>query len=105
MGALLKDKNDDRNRINDFFEDRCNHERAETDRIFRNEHKSDLPDERDSHEAIEKSGMGNRRWILLADEIEHKIQRGDKEEAQDGGDPKDNFGEFQVGLPGVGQRK
>ena len=76
--------------------------------------KRDLPDQSDANEAVEKGGMGDGRRIFFANEIEHEVERRDREETRDGGEPENNFCEFQgrlqegslpeamrIGLPNV----
>lgn len=96
VGAMLRDENDDRNGVSEFFEDGGNHDGAKADGIGCDQQKRDLPDEGETGEAVIESGMRDRRRILRADALEKEVERRDEEQSPDAGDREDDFCEFHA---------
>src|SRR5271156_6143942 len=79
-----------------LFDHGRNHHRAEAYRVSGNHEEYDLEGEAHTDEAIVERGMRDGWRILAADQIEDKIQRRQRQNAPDGGDPEYYFGEFHV---------
>jgi hypothetical protein len=98
LHAFLQNQDNHGNGVHYFFENGGNHHWAKTDGVSGDEDESDLPNQSDADEAVEESWVSDGWRIVLTNEIEHEVQRGDDEEAPDGGDPENDSCKFQCRL-------
>lgn len=62
-----------------------------TRRVSRDEEKHNLPGQRRSCKSVKKSGMGDWRRIIAADQIKHEVKRRDDQDAPNAGNPENDF--------------
>ena len=80
--------------VGGFFEDGGDHQGAIAGRICGDETEGDLPSQGAAYEAVIEAWVRDGWRIFLTDEVKHKIERRDDQQAPDAGNPKDNFCEF-----------
>lgn len=89
---MLQNQGNDSDSVCEFLDDGGNHQGTEPHGIGADEEKGDLPGEGGPDETVEEAGMSDGRRILCADQIEHKIEGSDNEQAPDTGDVEDDLG-------------
>ena len=93
MHAFLQNEDDDRDRVDEFFEDGGHHHGTKTNWVSGDEDEGDLPDQGDADKSIKKGWVRDGWRVFFADKIEHEIERSNDQETPDGGDPENDPGE------------
>ena len=94
--AALQKKGDQSGGVREFFDRGSDDEGAEAQGIGGDDEEGDLPRESRSGEAVVEGGMGDRRRVFSADEVEDEIERGEDENAPDASDPESDLGELHL---------
>jgi D-aminoacyl-tRNA deacylase len=92
--ASLLNQNDDGNRIAEFFHHRRNHQKPIAYRISGNHEKRKLPGQGGTDEAVIKTRMRDGRRVHPADEVKHKVERSQRQQAPPASNTKYNFCKF-----------
>ena len=90
----LREEDKHGNAETELLENGRDHQGTKAQGVPGDEHKRDLPRQRDAHESIEKPRMRDGRRIIAADPVEHEVQRRDDQESPNGRDPKHNLRKF-----------
>src|SRR5271170_3663582 len=98
MEAMLEIENDQCGAVAELFEDRGDHHGTESHGVTSDHEEGELPGEACADETVEEGGVGDGRGILAGDGVEHEVERGEDEDAPDGGDTEEGFGEGHLGL-------
>ena len=60
-------------------------------RVSRDEEKRNLPSQGGRYKSVKKSGMGDRRRIISADQVKHEVERRDDQDAPNARDPENDL--------------
>src|SRR5579863_3416366 len=99
---MLEVENGEGRAVAELFEQGRDHHGAEAHRVAGDYEEGGLPGEGNADEAVVEGGVRDGWRVLAADCVEHEIERREDEDAPEGGDPEDDFGEFHGVASGTG---